>query len=266
MDDELIALIAKRFIQRRDVYAQQISDGTWRPVTEPIRKPQVAAHLNSEVSNGHYLLDADSQCKFFAFDIDLNKAGFWPLGYDRLEDPANGDPWCEAPVAHEFNPREAWRNRAHPSRAFQKNQMRMLAEMLANTTRKMLELPVAVTYSGYKGLHVYGFTGSLPAVQVREGAQIVLDALGCFEPSRGKAFWAHKNTDPIDGYVNLSVEVFPKQTELSDGGYGNLMSLPLGKSSHGDPRFFVDLRAPMAQLVPDDPKRVLLSGNPWSNS
>lgn len=260
--DEVVNLIAKTFIQRRDVFARQYSDGSWRPVEQPFTRSAIVDHLCGHTSLGHYLLDSASVCKFFAFDIDLVKSGFWLDGWDTFI-PRDDGVSAENPTIRELSPRTAWRDRAHPARSFMKMQFRMMAGLLAAEVQKSLEIPVAVSYSGFKGLHVYGLTGPIKAQDAREGAQIVLDSLGCFAPSRGKAFWAHQDQSP-EGYPNLSIEVFPKQTEISEGGYGNLMSLPLGKNSHGDPRFFVDVRKPMSELVPQNPIQHLTQ-NIWAD-
>jgi hypothetical protein len=277
-------MIAKRFIQRRDVLAEQTAMQGYRPVREgkdgplvPVTQRALLAHLSGDKTYGHYLLDTDDKCRVFAFDIDLEKnsgpddpephhVGRWAQPPDMETWTGSEDTWTSAHVIHEFDARESWRDRRHPSRTYLKTQMRYLAGMLARTIHEELELPTAVTYTGAKGIHVYGFTDPLPAEQVREAAQIVLDSLDCFRPSKGKHFFKHVNTDPIDGYDNFSIEVFPKQTSIGDGGFGNLMRLPLGvnRKAPKDPTFFVDLRAPMSELVAHpNPLAILESGNPW---
>ena len=114
---------------------------------------------------------------------------------------------------------------------------------------------------------MYGFTGTLPAEEVREAAMLVLDMLDEFEPVRGKNFYEHKNDDPIHGFkTNFSIEVFPKQTSIDGGGYGNLMRLPLGKNwkNPKDPTFFLDMTGPLAEFKPhSDPVKLLEEGNPY---
>lgn len=263
MSDELITLISRRFIQRRDVKAQQSNSGAWTPVREgqppvdlPWRKSDLVSHLAGEQTFGHYLLDQDSNCKLFAFDLDLTKTGHW-----HELDVEN-----ENPPLHELNPREAWLDRGHPARPFLKSQMRMLSNQLAKAIKDLLDIPCAVAFTGYKGMHVYGFTGSVPAKDAREAATIVLDSVGCWTPSRGKAFYSHTSTDPLDCYDNFSLEVFPKQDTLDGKDYGNLMRLPLGRNlkAPANPTFFIDSKAAYVELRPHpDPVALLESGNPW---
>lgn len=271
---ELATIVAKRFIQRRDVYAEQWTNG-WYPVVEskngpylPFKMPDLISHLNGERSLGHYLLDTNSQCKLFAFDIDLEK-----------NNPVSGftGQWVETPtdtlldertwITHQFDARDAWKDRAHPSRTFTKMQFRMLGELFAVTAKKELDLPVAISYSGNKGIHVYCFTGPIAAADAREGAQIVLDALGQFAPTRGNNFFRSIDPDPYTGFPNFSIEVFPKQDTIQADGLGNLMRLPFGKNKKSpDPCFLVDVMAPLTHLVPaSNPIQLLESGNPWVN-
>lgn len=266
MANELVDLIAKRFIQRKDVKAVQFhsrdSDG-WTPERTKFTRADLEGHVAGERSLGHYLLDQDSVCKLFAFDIDLEKKGWLPTAAPELAlvDGTHAE-WVKSFV--ECNPREIWQDRAHPSRSFIKSQMRVLANKLAAVTHQTLGIPVAITYSGHKGMHVYGFTGPVAAAEAREGAQIVLETVGEFQLTRGKAFYMHSNRDPVEGYPNFSIEVFPKQDSLDGKDLGNLMALPLGKHLRTKfPRFFVNAKAPYSVIEPTDPVAALASGNPW---
>lgn len=280
----LAGIVAKRFIQRRDVFAEQTSMGGYRPVREGSDGPftalkgrHLASHFSGEKTYGHYLLDPDNNCRLFAFDIDLEKntpddqpgphfVGKYALAPNLETWTGTHEEWFEAHTIHDFDPRESWKDRAHPSRPQVKMQMRFISHMLARSIREELDIETAVTYTGSKGLHVYGFTGPLPAEHVREAAQIVLDSLDCFTANRGKHFFKHNSSDPIDGFPNFSIEVFPKQISIGDGGFGNLMRLPLGRNlkSPKEPTFFVDMRAPMSELAPHpNPVALLESGNPW---
>lgn len=283
MSEDLALVIAKRFIQRRDVKAQQFSSGGYTPVTDngqtdgvrlPFMMEDITAHLAGTKTYGHYLLDTDNKCKLFAFDIDLRKndknfTGHWPelpdlTGVDPVLD---NDEWKKLVKLHEFDPREAWRDRSHPARNWTKFQMRMLTTTLARTIKDLLDIPVATAYTGNKGVHVYGFTGSVSASDAREAADIVLAQLGCFESSKGAHFFQYTDQDPLDGYPNFEIEVFPKQTNLAGKDLGNLMRLPLGvnRKSPQDPTFFIDERLAMGELRPHtDPVKLLQSGNPWA--
>ena len=220
MSDVLANLFASKFIARKDVKAVQHNDGSWAPVTDngkrdgnrlPWTRADLNAHLSGEQTYGHYLLNEASECKLFAFDVDPEKnKPDWQGTLPTIPmDPDNFQGWVEsfAPA----DPREAWRDRAHPARDFMKIQFRLIAHRLVKAVEQELQIPVAAAYSGNKGIHVYGFTGPISADEAREGAMIVIDSLGDWKPSRGQNFFRCTNEDPIDGFPNLSIEVFPKQ-------------------------------------------------------
>jgi hypothetical protein len=262
--EDLSVLIAKRFIQRRDAKARQgtngeyylhTTDGKRESPRVPWKMADIRDHLNGKVTYGHYLLDSESKCRLFAFDIDLMDQGWIPTEVDEEGGPAK---YIEA------SPRAIWQNRKHPGRPWMKYQFRTLAEKIAAVASKDLELPVAVAYSGCKGLHVYCFHEPMDAEKSRKGAELVLETLGEFELFRGSNFYRHSDQDCYTGYPNLSVEVFPKQTSLEGKDLGNLMRLPLGRNlKTTDPTFFVDCTRRPNELLPTDAIRALTTGNPW---
>lgn len=266
---DLITLITQRFIQRRDVKAIQHRDGSWSPHTvtgkrdgERIkwRQSDLQAHLDGTQTFGHYLIDQASKCKLFAFDLDLVPNSETHVSYWQPNYFTDGPDTVET-----YDARESWQDRRHPSRQFVKMQMRELSNSLARAVTEHLGIPTAIAYSGAKGIHVYGFTGSIPAAEAREAANIVLDLLGCWEPAKGKAFFRHKDTSPL-GYSSFSLEVFPKQDTLDGKDLGNLMRLPLGVNLKApkSPTFIVDTTAPFVELRPHpSPALALHTGNPW---
>lgn len=274
MSHELADLIAKRYIARQDVKAIQHKDGSWSPHTKsgkrdgerlPWTRNDLNNHLTGDMTFGHYLLSQNSDTKLFAFDVDLEKAGpgkgpfFYPEGYG--EDPLDEPGPSYQPI--EFNPREAWKTRSHPSRSWLKYQMKLIAHELLNGITKELDIPCAAAYSGGKGVHVYGYTGLMNADEVRSGAQIVLDLLGHYEPTRGSNFFKDTNTDLFTGFQNFCIEVFPKQSHIDEDGLGNLMRLPLGCNlKSADPTFFIDMTSPLGVMTSVDPMHAL-AGNPW---
>lgn len=273
LSESLANLFASKFIARSDVKAIQYSDGTWAPHTVdrkrdsariPWRRQDLEAHLAGKQSFGHYMLKGDDTVKLFAFDIDLEK--------NSGPEIAESDPryhrgyWVDDDGAvHPFDAREAWLDRSHPSRNWNKYQLRMVSHRLAAVVSSELEIPCAVAYSGGKGVHVYAFTGLISAADARDGAAIALDTVGGWKPSRGDNFFRSIDTDPVTGYPNLSIEVFPKQDSLAGKDLGNLMRLPLGKNLKNpkDPTFFIDMTAPMGVMAPVDPVYALTTQTPW---
>lgn len=257
------------FIQRRDAKAVQQPNGDYYPVRRrtsdpnqkgpliPLTLQDVQDHLDKKITYGHYLLDSANMCRVLAFDIDLNKTGFYPAK-PTVDGNSEGV---------EFKPMEYWMSR-HPGfpRDWIKYQFRWISEMIAQEIRRQLDLPALITYSGSKGVHVYALTGPITGEQARDGIDIILDGLGFFVPIRGRNFFRHENTDPVHGFPNFTIEVFPKQKSVTDKQerLGNLMRLPLGRNRKTkDPTFFVDCRAPYHQLVPLDPYVALTTLDPW---
>jgi len=277
LSEEVVNLIAQRFIQRSDVKAFQHADGSWHPERTKITRANLEDHVAGKRTMGHYLLDKDSNCKLFAFDIDLEKVGWLPTLPKPGTNQPGADPWnvSDEEMQKYFDsfaecgpdvpkgPREAWKDRSHIGRFWMKFQFHTIAHLIGAAIEKELEIPWAAAYSGAKGVHVYGFTGKMDAGSVREAGLIVLDSMDMFEPLRGQNFFRTKNQDPTDGYPNLSIETFPKQSSLDGKDLGNLMRLPLGRNlKSSDPTFFIDMTAPMAELKPVDPVYAL-TGNPW---
>lgn len=302
MSKELAKLFAAKFIQRPDVKAVQLDraggglqPGDWFPDTRinPEKRPDsphlprgfnmdhLLAHLAGERTYGHYLLGQDNTAKVFCFDIDIKKAGSYVLQpdwtkYAGADDPAEQELWyMENSVVGVVegkeipNLRDIWasRKREHVlARNWLKLQMRTIAHKFASAVTEM-QIPCAVAYSGSKGIHVYGMTGSLPASEVRAAAMMALDMTGEFKATRGKNFFEHKNDDPHHGLSNFDVEVFPKQESLDGKNLGNLLRLPLGKNwkNPKDPTFFLDMTAPLSEFKPHaDPVALLKSGNPFA--
>lgn len=286
LSKDLALLIGERFIQRSDVKAIQFANGAYIP-DRKLKIPgdhaplgwfgrHILSHIEGRASYGHYLLDADNNTKLFAFDVDLidpdpekgEALGSWfeMPDFSELPEDMSDEEFDKLVVEHECNPRELWTDGSAPgARKWYKYQMSMLARKLTSVIRSELNIPCAAAYSGHKGIHVYGFTGTMPASEARAGALLVLEASGEFEPLHGENFFKHKHGGPM-GYPSFSIETFPKQNTVTNkDGLGNLMRLPMGrnlKSPH--PAFFLDLTAPVADLKPHpDPIRLLTTGEPY---
>lgn len=284
MSKELALLIADRFIQRRDIKAVQLAlpdkviympDREMKHLgaAEPLGfyGRHIMAHLEGSMTYGHYLLDADDMCRTFCFDVDLkqnddNFTGHYVPMHPFIEGSMTEQEWEQLNAPIPFNPRVDWLDRSHPSRSWIKTQMGMLARKLVSTIQKELNLPCAAAYSGNKGIHVYGFTGPLPAEQVRAAAHYLIECTDDWELERGQHIYRYKLQDPALGYPNFNLEVYPKQDSLGDKDLGNLLRLPLGKNlkNPADPTFFLDLRAPVGKMVPHpDPLKLLTTGDPY---
>ena len=171
MDTAIASLFAKHFIARPDVKAIQRSDGSYNPIKERFTMNDLLDHLAGRKSYGHYMINPETNnCKLFAFDLDLTKQGYLPDAID-----SDGIPTGDG--IQEGNPREKWRDRAYSGRSFLKAQLMHTAGLIAEKAHNTLEVPVAIAYSGYKGVHVYCLTGSIQASKAREGARLIMDLL-----------------------------------------------------------------------------------------
>ena len=267
MHPEVAELLMRYFVQRRDVKAYQCmknmeryhehSPGAYHPIRREFTVQDMQDHLDKKITYGHYLMDSANMCRVFAFDIDLDKTGYFPADPD-IDGNSEGIP---------FRPVDHWRSRKTGwARTWIQYQLRSLAEMLASTIRIELKLPALIAYSGSKGMHVYALSGPITGEDARAGIDIILDSLDCFAPSRGRNFFKHVNRHPVHGYPNFTIEVFPKQERVDnkEQKLGNLMRLPLGRNRKTtDPTFFVDCRYPLSSLVPLDPYIALKTLDPW---
>lgn len=264
---ELVRYLGTRFIARKDVKAFQRSDGAWFPDRTPFTMSNFRDHLNGSETLGHYMLSEQDTCKYFAYDIDLVKhdRGCSTQGCKgcttRVEElilNENGNPQKTGAV-FDCNPRLSFAHQDDPAYRTLLINLRLLSEGLARLINRHLQIPVAIAYSGNKGLHVYGFTGEVAATAAKEIALTLLHDAGPFEAFRGNHFWRHTHE-----YTMLDIEVFPKQVSLEGKDLGNLMALPLGRHQvTKNEKFFITTQALPDRLVPKDPMKVLSGDLPW---
>jgi hypothetical protein len=269
-EQQIMRLFATKFISRPNPVAVQTSSGIYVPNKErKFNKHLLTDHLRGTETYGHYILGEDSTCKFICFDLDLEAADPKTDKYFRL--PMSAD---NAGVFSDWqpgDPRNHWRSRAQgPARDFLKFKMRMITNKLANSAHELLGLPIAVSYTGNKGMHVYVMTGRIPGAEAREAAKLILDHAGGWFPHKAFYKYVHPDAnlldDPEENNEQFTLEVFPKQAALEpDKPLGNLLRLPLGvnKKSPKDPTFFVDMRSALGEIKPMDPIEALTTNNPW---
>lgn len=269
----------------------------------PWKMIDLREHVRGKKTYGHYLLSAENRCKVLCFDIDLEAKvqaeGDRPVKWSIIN-PVTGEELertGDARAAWKY-PQETWfwcgrckrgwymdyqesncrcddEGEPHEDDVFWEGNpdCRALTALLCETafklaerTRKLLEIPVAVAFSGNKGLHVYGLTGEELATDVRGAADLVLESFqGDYVPSRGTNFY--RSVDPY--FDSLSIEVFPKQTTLEKKDLGNLLRLPLGvnqKSALAGKRGFFLKYGPFGTMAEADPTQAITLGDPWSLS
>lgn len=280
----LAGLLARRFIARPDVYAEQTGSGIYHPVNKPFTKDLLDRHITGEISLGHYLVNQQGEAKLFAFDFDFVDAPRTWLKYPSGEEVHYLDEafvrkvitldeytkaYNEMSAQEVGNPKELWQDKKHPSRQFYLIQMRTIVEMFTHRIHDVLgeNVPIAASYSGFKGCHVMGWTGMAPAADLRALATAVIESFDRFKPTKKDQYWEDQDRDPHTGVASFQIEVFPKQDTIREGGYGNLMRLPLGKNrkAPSSRSFFIDQRKGSSLVAPrKDPEVLLESGNPWA--
>ena len=247
MADEVIAKLGEMFVARKDAYAFQVADGSWRAAQDNEQRPLpftmtgLRDHLAGSRTLGHYVVNQDNQTKIFCFDIDLRKM---VRGTEEDARPTYLKVWGEEPAL--IDPRGCYLEHGDDADLLKirdqlRFQMRALAEGLGHAVWRVTGKQVAVVDSGRKGLHVYALYGDLTdAKVVRADAEKVLEQLG-FIPTKGSNFFMHR-TD----YDCFEIELFPKQVDMDGKEYGNLLGLPLGiHRSTGVRKDFCDLRVGM---------------------
>jgi len=67
---ELAPILAKTFIQRWDLYARQLADGSYICIKEPLKFDHLNDHLCGKITLGAHVLDQKSHAKYIVFDAD----------------------------------------------------------------------------------------------------------------------------------------------------------------------------------------------------
>lgn len=281
----LARFIAKEMISREDVKSEQLpkGQGAYRPIRSKWTMKDLLDHVNGDNTFGHYLLNQESQVKMIAFDIDLCQKGHYlPYTDADITSYVDNPSLMEDEYFVECAPRAAWTDRKHPARPWFKLQMRELADRFAEGCHKF-ELKTFATYSGSKGVHVYGLLGERTDARfARELAadisNYVIEQLSRtggdeyeFTPSKGSNFYTiNSETAPLyRDFTNFTVEVFPKQDHIEPNRFGNLIRLPFGKNLKNpkDPTFMIDQTKSPVSLAPvrefDTIQSRLESGDPW---
>jgi hypothetical protein len=267
---EITNLFAKKFIARSDIKAIQRSNGDYNPVPSKFTRGDLLDHLDGIHTYGHYLLSENNQAKLFVFDLDLDKTDpkHPEITYDlpaSKNDVGIWDNWYHG------DPRAIWLDRSKViERDFLKYQLRMSAHMICKAIQDELGIESTVTYTGAKGVHVYGFTGSMQASAVREAADIIIESMRLV-PEKGNNFFKFPDESRMGDLFfpsSITVEVFPKQITLDGKTHGNLCRLPLGVNlkNPNDPTFFMDMRSNFGEgsFTPRNALEALTTKNVWA--
>jgi hypothetical protein len=116
-------------------------------------------------------------------------------------------------------------------------------------------MPV-LSFSGGKGMHVLClYDGPVDADMAIMHSNSLLRDLN-FAEYRGKNFWKHKTS-----FEELEVETYPKQDSVDEGGYGNLLRLPLGIHRKTGNRGMLVKPSEGTEFIEDDPVKALTLGS-----
>ena len=67
---DLIPILAKTFIQRWDLFARQLDDGSYICIKEALNIDHLRDHFRGKITLGAYVLDQKSHVKYIVFDAD----------------------------------------------------------------------------------------------------------------------------------------------------------------------------------------------------
>lgn len=241
----VVSLMGRLFVARKDVKAieKKINNATgWIPDREPVPRGQdpnsgalipmrmsdFEQHFTGKRCMGTYLLDAESNVRFIAFDVDLKASGSYLTirDFTELEAMIEGktDEECDAILdldRHQGDLEAALHRPDLPAYRWARAALSERARTICLVVERILGLPTLEVVTG-GGMHVLvPFGGLVPAVDARQMAREVMDA--CYMvPTKGDNFFVPE-LNPDSG---IEVEVFPKQD--TNTGFGNLIRLPLG--------------------------------------
>jgi hypothetical protein len=178
------------FVHRDDVFAQQQKDGAYLPVRRALTNEDIEEHLAGLWSIGAYVIDPEGRLDADATTLNPNTVSYIVFDLDTY-----------SPEAYEW-----------------------LVECLEELARSVDEVSplhpltqfpyLLMENSGGKGFHAWLFLSEpLPAARVR--AWVARDFL---------PIWNER----ADGFDGTPLEIFPKQDAVPEGGFGNLIKLPLG--------------------------------------
>ncbi len=68
--EQLAPGVMNTFLQRRDLYAKQLDNGSYICIKKPLTQKHVIAHLSGDLTLGAYVLDQESRAKYIVFDAD----------------------------------------------------------------------------------------------------------------------------------------------------------------------------------------------------
>ncbi len=228
-------------------------DGKYRPFS----RSELQAHVNGNKTLGHYMVDpTENTTRLFAFDIDLTKtANKWMTADSGKLNTWDGSRFVPG------SPREHFSSDTIRPRLL--DELLTIATALASRAKRMLDIPVAISFSGSKGVHVYGFTGRESARVVKAAGHEVIKSTEMFENSRGQHFYRHISP-PEEGFPNVEIEVFPKQDDMQGKDFGNLMRLPLGiHRQTNQPSYFLKI-TDFRSLQEMHPLKALKGNPPWA--
>ena len=131
----LADVLVRRFIQRHDVYAQQLDDGRYICVHEPLTYALIKAHLSGTITLGSYLLAEDNTARYLVLDADDEPS------WERVRQMADGLRECGIPSYLEQS-----RRGGHLWFFFQRPIQAALARSFAHTLIERHQLPPIEVY------------------------------------------------------------------------------------------------------------------------
>jgi hypothetical protein len=195
VSDINVRVYRELFVHRDDVFAEQQKDGAYFPVKRDLEDWDIEEHLAGFASYGCYVIDPRPRLLPGPEPRELpgQTVRFAVFDLDTYDESAYEHlVWCLNSTVNEV--------------------LGAKSSLTGSATHKCL----LMESSGGKGYHAWlFFSEPLPAAQVRRWL--------------GWAFWPLWLEAATDAPEWPAMEVFPKQDFIEEGGFGNLVKLPLGK-------------------------------------
>ena len=180
-----------RFVNRKDVFAEQMTSGAYIPVKREITIKDIEEHIEGKKTIGLYCLTPDNLVKWACVDMDLSER--CPICTGKGDTKGDGVWICGEPTCF-----KKWAG----------SSLNSLEEESDAIFNLFPEFDRMKESSGRRGYHIWVF----------------------FEKPEFASYAQRLVKSRLNTKGLLKFEVFPKQTELGPTRlYGNLVKMPMGK-------------------------------------
>ena len=239
---EASKLLGMLIIGRRDAKAIFVN-GQWVAKRERFTLSDFREHLFGETCLGAYLLDAQSNVRCIAFDVDLKPKGdYFVLGDMAAPDDVHGagaTGTMDPDIRHDGDLEAALHDPDNEAHRWAASLVHSTVRFIEKEVGDALGLASTTIITG-GGAHVFvPFGKPFPAADARAMAHSVMDGIPIFS-RKSENFYTNNLDSPT-----IEIEIFPKQDSLTDpDSLGNLIRLPFGKHECGIRTYALDPQLP----------------------